>query len=35
MASGAPGGDVAWLLERVLEEVAMFALPWALRTMLG
>jgi hypothetical protein len=34
-ASGALGGNAVWLLERVPEEVAMSALPRALRAVLG
>jgi hypothetical protein len=30
IASGALGGNAAWLLERVPKEVAMYTLPWAL-----
>jgi hypothetical protein len=28
IASGALGGNAAWLLERVPKEVAMYTLPW-------
>jgi hypothetical protein len=35
IASGALGGNAAWLLERVPEEVTMSALPRALRAVLG
>jgi hypothetical protein len=35
VAGGALGGAAAQLLERVPEEVAMSALPWALPTALG
>jgi hypothetical protein len=35
LASGALDDDAVWLLERVPKEVAMSALPRALRTVLG